>query len=161
MGYPYTWIKATEDATWVTNPPSGNHGARGHAPSRFFVRVLVERAIWQVDRQPVEVVQGLVIGFNDIDQANYFLTAHDPRFEAPRCERVTVVPGMHVVFYEASDALLFTHAGKAEVSSEEEAVRDYIVCLEASEAEDVGDEAPVAATTEPEEKPTAKKRGKK
>jgi len=165
MGFPYTWVRATEDATWAISPPrQNNSGARGHAPYRYFVRVLVPRAIWQVDRKPVDVVQGLVIGFNDEDQAEYFLKAHDPRFEEPRCEKVTVVPGMHVVFYEAADALLFVGAGKAEMSSEEEAVRAYTARLEAGEADHAGDgddhAADPVAHVEPIEKP-AKRRGKK
>ena len=112
-GHAYTWVRALESGVWRT-------------PSRYFVRVTTEtRAKWQVDRQSVEVEYGLVVGFNSEDDADYFLNVHRAtRYEAPRCEPVTVEPGMFVCFHKSSDALLFVQAGKAEMISEEEVMAE-------------------------------------
>lgn len=109
----YTWVRALESATWRTQ-------------SRWLVRVTIEnRAIWQVDRRPVEVEYGLVLGFDAEDDADYFLNVHKAaRYEAPRCELVTVEPGMFVCFHKGSDALEFVRAQKAEFISEEDVMAE-------------------------------------
>lgn len=109
----YTWVRALESATW-------------RLPNRWLVRAIIEnRAIWQVDRQAVEVEYGLVLGFNSEDDADYFMTVHKAaRYEPPRCEPVTVEPGMFVCFHKGSDALPFVTAGRAEFIAEEDVMAE-------------------------------------
>lgn len=150
--HPYTWVRATEDGTWISRP--GYDGI----PPRRVIRVNVERTQWQVNRVGIEVEHGLVLGFEEDRDAEYFLNAHN-RYEEPRAIPVYVQVGMYVAFWTPADAIAFVRAGKAVHATEEEAMAAFQVALAerhplhpAGEAEveivaDEADEAPSPAAT--------------
>jgi hypothetical protein len=141
--YNFTWVRATEDAVWHTRPSKPHPTQPGeYMPTRFFVRSLVEKVVWAVNREPVSMVRGLVVGFDTKEQADFFLTAHDRYFEEPRCEPVSVVPGMFVFFHDPKDALDFVAAGKAVMSSEEEFM-GALAAAQSGEPTEHSDEAEV------------------
>lgn len=73
-------------------------------PPRFLVRSTVD-ANWCVDRnKSVEVEPGLVVSFDDVDDAAYFLSGHHPRKEQPRAIPVHVEAGEVVAFANLDDA---------------------------------------------------------
>lgn len=101
------FVRAKEDAVWRTQ-------------LRQLVRCLVE-ARWAIDGQSVEVEPGLVVGFSEERDAEYFLTVHG-RKEMPRCEIVHVVPGMIVAFHDETDAQYFVERNLGESVTEAEVI---------------------------------------
>lgn len=145
------FVRAKEDAVWRTQ-------------LRQLVRCLVE-AKWAIDGQSVEVEPGLVVGFNNEDDAAYFLNVHlENRRETPRCEPVHVVPGMIVAFHGEADAHYFVERGLGESVSHAE----VIALMQAAQNGEPAGPADDGASAETggeivagDNAPTPKKAGKK
>lgn len=102
--------------------------APGHWPafgSTYLVRALVKR-VWSVDQKSVVVEPGLVVGFNNESDAQYFLNAHIPSEpttkdpEEPRAAPVLVEEGSIVCFADEKLAAFAVEKGLADPMSEQD-----------------------------------------
>ena len=120
------YVRALADGQWVEVPipiyrPEGTEVDK-HAPEppklvRTLVKALVQGR-WKVNdpHEGVEVFPGLVVSFNDIGDAQFFLG-----WSPPRASRVDVVTGQIVLFHNDEDAEHFIAQGLAERVSRSEA----------------------------------------
>jgi hypothetical protein len=117
------YVRALCEADWLEVPINIERPAEPdpHAPELpKFARTLVmalEHGVWKVNNSElgVYVYPHLVLGFNDVVDANFLLAYEN------RASRVHVVPGQVVLFHNDEDALHFVALGQAERISEEEA----------------------------------------
>ena len=120
------YVRALADGAWLEVPIPIYRPADAqvdpHAPEPpKLVRTLVmarEVGRWKVNRpdEGVEVFPGLVVSFNDINDAQFFLG-----FVPQRASRLNVVAGQIVTFHNDEDAQHFIAQGLAERVSKSEA----------------------------------------
>lgn len=110
----YYFVRAKDDGVWEMAADHASQSNPNPRPPRHLVRVLVEEGVWNVDNKGVEVERGLVVGYQRLEDAEYMLTGHHPRKEAPRAEKVIVQAGMIVCFYDEKDAHWAVRSGKAD-----------------------------------------------
>jgi hypothetical protein len=83
------------------------------------VVMALEDGVWRVNSNEYGVVvfPGLVVSFNDVDDANFFLAS------PARAQRLQVTPGQIVQFHDERDAEHFIALGQAERVHRREAQR--------------------------------------
>ena len=134
------FVRALADGVWDVANDAYNPNVIQYP--RYLVRALVNDVTWNVNRAPVEVEAGLVLGFQRQEDAEYFLNGHHPRKEHPRAEMVHVAKDMIVCFYAERDAQWAMASGKAVGMSEAEVIA-------AMEAVQAAAQSQAAAATEP------------
>jgi hypothetical protein len=116
-------VRALVDADWLEIPIKIERPADAdpHAPEPpKLVRTLVEvreNGVWKLNHPHYGVVvhPGLVVSFDDVNDANHFLASPD------RAVRLHVSPGQVVQFHDEADADHFIALGQAERVNRKEA----------------------------------------
>lgn len=99
---------------------------------RYLMRALDAEGSWFLDGKAVEIEAGIVVGTTVKDDVEHFTASS--RKQAPRAERVEVIPGDVVVFAEEADAQSVVAAGMARSMSMDEVMERARAVHEAATA---------------------------
>lgn len=138
------YVRALASGLWRHAPFS---------PKREWERTLVmalEEGTWGVNRHPVNVFPGLVVGFDEPDDAEFFLRLQRGDIPAPN-------PGTFVIFDNDNDAQFFVTQRLAEFVTREE-VEEAMRRMQEDGDDGVGQREPETEITPPKVKtPKTKK----